>query len=125
MDGGSGPCLTVPFLRELLRNLNSFRALYENEGVDTISGPDGSEMSLWDIEYLREQCSPPNVSVRQADVIELCIVQGYREREVARILGVGSNTPVAIYATKGLTRIIKLIDDGELPRYRNLSIGGS
>ena len=47
--------LTVGVLREVFRNLVLFRDVYEQTQEDTIYGPEGIELSLWDLEYLYAQ----------------------------------------------------------------------
>lgn len=103
-------------LRELLRNLQAFEALYEAEGTDTLTSPDGEQWCLYDLQYLyrcRVLLSP-----RQQQAIELCLYDNIKEREAARIMGVSETNPVAVYANNGLRRLISMIDDGQLPRFR-------
>lgn len=103
-------------LRELLRNLQAFEALFEAEGIDTITSPDGEEWCLYDLQYLyrcRTLLSP-----RQQQAIELCLYDNIKEREAARIMGISETAPVSIYANNGLKRLLVMIDDGQLPRFR-------
>jgi DNA-directed RNA polymerase specialized sigma24 family protein len=101
-------------LRELLRNLQLFEALFETEGVDTLSGPDGMEYCLFDLQRLYG-CRF-HLSQRQRQAVELFLYQDLREREVALSMGVSPANPVAIYATQGLRRLAQIYDNGfEIP----------
>jgi predicted DNA-binding protein (UPF0251 family) len=108
--------MTEGVLRVLLKNLVAFRSLFEAEGVDTIYGPDGVAYSLHDLEYLYSQ--RVHLSDRQRQAIELFLVQNLKEKDVARWMGVSESTPVAQYATDGMKKIIKLVDEGKLNRFR-------
>lgn len=106
----------VGILRSLLKNLQAFEALYENEGIDTIRDPQGQDWSLWDLQYLyscRYLLSP-----RQRQAIELCLYDNVKEREAAKIMGISERSPVAVYANNGLRRLILLISEGALPKFR-------
>lgn len=102
--------MTVGVLRELLRNLRAFRALYESDGVDTLQGPDGEWYSLWDLEAVLAHMGdlPP----RQREAIELCLVDNIREVDAAVQMGVSPTNPVAMYATSGLEKLVELINEG-------------
>ena len=107
--------LEVGVLRELFRNLQSWRSLYEAEGVDTLSGPRGESYSLWDVEYLLENVDklPP----RQAQAIRLYLVEGMREVDAAIQMGLSPSNPIGIYASVGLKKLISMIEEGLLPRW--------
>lgn len=107
--------MQVNVLRELFRNLQAFRAFYEAEGQDTITGPDGRQYCLFDVEHLYDQVRV--LSPRQRQAIELCLVSNVKEKEASRIMGVSETNPVMMYATNGLKRICQMIDAGEIPRY--------
>ena len=107
--------MQVNVLRELFRNLQAFRAFYEAEGQDTITGPDGREYCLFDVEHLYEQVRV--LSPRQRQAIELCLVGNVKEKQASKIMGVSETNPVMMYATNGLKRICQMIDAGEVPRY--------
>ncbi len=107
--------MTPTVLRELLRNLQAFHAFYESEGIDTITGPDGKDYCLWDIEHLYAQVK--HLSPRQRQAIELCLVSNVKEKDATKIMGVSETNPVMMYATNGLQRLCKMIEDGEIPRY--------
>lgn len=111
------PTLSVELLRQMFRSLEQFRALYQDLGIDTITGPDGESWSLWDLEYLYEE-SQRILPTKQARTIELFLLGNMLEADVAVILGSKPSNPVGMYATVGLTRICKMVHDGELPRFR-------
>jgi hypothetical protein len=94
-----------------------FRDVYEQTQEDTIRGPDGVELSLWDLEYLYEQL-PIVLPSRQYQAIEWFLVQGYKEEEVAEMMGTAPTNPIGVYATAGLKQILRLISEGELSRFR-------
>ncbi len=103
-------------LRELFRNLQQWEALFDSAQVDVITGPDGQQYHLADIQYLyscRHRLSP-----RQRQSIELCLYADTKEKDSTLIMGVSPTNPVAMYATNGLRRICQMIEAGELPRYR-------
>jgi len=111
----AGRCLVDHrVLRELLRNLQLFEALFETEGVDTLTGPDGVEYCLFDLKRLYG-CRF-HLSQRQRQAVELFLYEDKREREVALSMGVSPANPVAIYATQGLRRLAQIYDNGfEVP----------
>lgn len=101
-------------LRELLRNLQLFEALFETEGIDTLFGPDGMQYCLFDIKKLYGLRI--HLSQRQRQAVELFLYEDKREREVAEAMGVSPANPVAIYATQGLRRLVQIYDNGfEIP----------
>lgn len=112
---GWASSIQVNVLRELFRNLQAFRAFYEAEGQDTITGPDGRQYCLFDIEHLYAQVRV--LSPRQRQAIELCLVGNVKEKEASRIMGVSETNPVMMYATNGLKRICQMIEEGAVPRY--------
>lgn len=105
---------TVATLRECFRHLQAFRSVYESEGVDTIVGPGGEEICLWDLESLYDRLSilPP----RQHQAIELFLVQNIREDEVAVMMGIAPTNPIGIYASLGLEKLIRMLEDEERER---------
>ena len=107
----------MPLLREVLRNLQSFRSVFEADGVDTLHGPDGFSISLWDIEYLVSNLTllPP----RQRQAIQFCLIDNMKESDAAARMGVSRTNPVSMYAASGLAKIIGFIDDGKLPRFQD------
>lgn len=99
----------------MFRNLQAFRAFYEAEGQDTITGPDGREYCLFDVEHLYAQVRV--LSPRQRQAIELCLVANVKEKQATKIMGVSETNPVMMYATNGLKRICSMIEAGEVARY--------
>lgn len=117
VDLTAGPAVpSVGVLRELFRNLQAFRAVFESDGVDTIIGPDGVAWCLHDIEYLHRQL--PLLPPRQRQAIELFLIQNVRESDAAVMMGVSRTNPIGTYATAGLTKLVAMIEDGSLPRFR-------
>lgn len=107
----------VSILRELFRNLRGFRDLYEFEGTDTILGPDGIEWCLWDLLYLYEE-GLPKLPPRQRFAIKLFLVDNVKEEDCAILLGTKPTNPTGTYATDGLKNLVRLIENGDLPRFR-------
>ena len=107
--------MNVTVLRELFRNIQQFKALYETEGIDSITSPDGEEISLWDLLYLYEQL--PLLPRRQHQAIELYLVKNQRETDAAIAMGLSPTNPIGIYATVGLGKLVAMIDNDELPRW--------
>jgi DNA-directed RNA polymerase specialized sigma24 family protein len=102
----------------MFRNLVAFRSLYESEGLEVITAPDGTEWSLWDLEYLYEE-SQLRLPPQQRKAIELCLVRNVKESEAAVMMGVSATNPVAKYATEGLRKMIQFIESGQLRRFRS------
>lgn len=90
--------------------------MYEADGVDTLAGPDGFSISLWDIEYLVNNLSllPP----RQRQAIQFCLIENMKESDAAVRMGVSPTNPVSMYASSGLTKLIALVRAGVLPRFQ-------
>jgi len=124
-DGANGgkwtcpPCTAeVNRYRELIRNLQSWRSLFEALEVPDIlrSETTGREVSLWDIEYFYEQRSRLPEQMRVA--IELCLYENVLERDAAKRMGTSETNPVAVYATVGLTKLLRLARNGEFPLFK-------
>lgn len=114
-------CMTIDVrvLRELFRHLQAWNTLYETEGMDTIKGPDGTEYCIHDIVRLYNTAVTGRgangkylLSPRQREAIQLFLIENRPEREVARLMGVSEDNPVASYATQGLVRLNDLIATG-------------
>lgn len=106
----------VTIHRELIRNLQHWRALYEaREAPEVLVAGDGHEYCLWDVErfYAARHLLPD----RQERTIRLNLYEDRSEREIAEILGIGRNNPVAIYGTVGLTRLLALAVKGDVEGY--------
>ena len=107
----------ISVLRELLRHVEGWRSAYESDGVDVLPCPDGTEWSLWDLEYLIEH-GLPILPRRQRQSIILCLICGYREVDAAIMMGVSPTNPVAMYATDGINSLLDMIDAGRFARFR-------
>jgi hypothetical protein len=108
----------VSELRELFRNLEAFRTVYESTGVQEVTSDDGATWSLWDLEYLYRKAMEL-LTPRQSQAIDLYLVRNIREKDAARMMGVSETNPVAMYATLGLRRLLDLMEAGSLPRFRD------
>ncbi len=123
--------IPVSTLRELFRHLQAWQALYESDGTDTLTAPDGQEYCLQDIQQLykftqsdRMDSSAqlvPVLSGRQSQAIRMFLYENRRERDVAILMGVSETNPVASYATQGMVRLNELIAAGAFPTYRPYS----
>jgi hypothetical protein len=109
-----GQSLTVETLREMFRHLQAWHSLYEAEGIDVLTGPDGEEWSLWDIDILYEM-SQHYLSVRQRQAIRLCLYENLSEARAARAMGTDESNPVTMYASSGLETLVHLYRVGMLP----------
>lgn len=101
----------------MFRNLQAFRSLYEADGVDVLPDPSGQMWSLWDLEYLLEE-GLPLLPVRQRQSIMLCLVLNMRERDAAILMGVSPTNPVSMYASSGLMKLLEMMDEGTLSRFK-------
>jgi len=111
--------LTRETLRGLFRNFQEWHSLYEANVVDDLIRYGDFEFSLWDLDYLVSNLGllPP----RQAEAIRLCFIEGKREQDAALLMGIKGTNPVSQYANEGLKKILGLIDDGSLPRFKPLA----
>lgn len=109
-----GQNLTVETLREMFRHLQAWHSLYEAEGIDILSGPDGEEWSLWDIDILYEM-SQHYLSVRQRQAIKLCLYENLSEARAAKAMGTDESNPVTMYASSGLETLVHQYRVGMLP----------
>jgi hypothetical protein len=112
----------VGVLRSLFRNLLAFKALYESDGVDTITGHDGESYNLWDLWSLYENLYEM-LPYRMAQAIDLLLVQNMREREAQDIMRVARGNPVGKYATQGLMKLAVVIQSGGMPTRRTTGDG--
>lgn len=119
----------IGVLRNLLRNLQLWRSLYEADEVGAvITAPDGNEYCLHDLEYIYEARLAKKVdrygrlsyvlSDRQRQAVELFLHDGISERDCSAIMGIAETNPIGMYATSGLTKIVDMIDSGDLDRFR-------
>lgn len=117
----------VETLRNLFRNLRHFESYYESDGGCEIT-LGGITWSLFDIQYLykvamrrptgnrehdrRNPCLP----LRQQQAIELFLVLNLPENRAAVLMGLSPTNPVGMYATSGLTKLLRFHDEGYLDR---------
>ncbi|GAA1978982.1 sigma-70 region 4 domain-containing protein [Kitasatospora viridis] len=116
--------ISVTVLREMFRNLQSWRSLYEVGGPDVITGLDGQDYCIHDITHLYTASQAtranakgqrePVLSPRQAQAIRMFLFENMLEKDVARRMGVSETNPVASYATQGLIRLLALAEQGQL-----------
>jgi hypothetical protein len=107
----------VAELRSLFRYLQEFRSLYENQGTDEIVGPSGVIWSLWDLDYLYSQARKI-LTDPQYRALTLFLVHDAREQDAAEMMGVSRTNPIGMYATLGLTQLVRYIERGEVERFR-------
>lgn len=113
----------------MFRHLLWFRSVYESDGVTEITAPNGSAWSLFDIEYLYKEAMRrptgdklydllhPCLPIRQQQAIELFLVLNMPEDQAAVTMGLKSTNPVGMYATSGITKLLKFLDEGRLRRF--------
>jgi DNA-directed RNA polymerase specialized sigma24 family protein len=99
--------------------LQQWRSLYEADGLEVLKGPGGEEYSLFDVEYLYANLH--RLPKRQHEAISLYLVQGMREVDAAKAMGLSATNPIGIYASVGLKRLIGMIESGELPRWQEFA----
>lgn len=91
-------------LRELFRHLQEFEALFQAEGIDSLTGPDGTVYSLFDLRRLYDM-RVILLPRQRARAIEMFLYEDMREQDAAVAMGLSPDTPVAIYATQGLKQL--------------------
>lgn len=102
--------------RELIRNLQCWRASYEQMEIDDVLiSESGQEFSLWDVESFYEHRNILAPRMRQA--IELCLFHNKVEADAAKIMGIAPSNPVSIYATMGLTQLVEMATHDSLRGY--------
>lgn len=121
----------VNSLRLLFRHLEAFRSVYEAEGKSEITAPNGAVWSLFDIEYLYHEAmrrpighkeydrEHPTLPIRQQQAIQLFLVMNLPEDQAAVIMGLSPTNPVGMYATSGITKLLKFLDEGRLKRFNS------
>lgn len=119
----------VNSLRLLFRSLRMFESVHESDGTTEILAPNGCTWNLFDIQYLYRQAMRrptgdrafdrrhPTLPLRQQQAIELFLVLNMPEDEAAVIMGLKKTNPVGMYATSGLTKLLKFHDEGRLRRF--------
>lgn len=102
--------------RELIRNLQQWRSLYEAMEVDDVLvAPDTRSYSLWDVQAFYEQRRV--VPDRMQQSIQYCLFENMKEKDAAVRMGIAPSNPVAVYATIGLTNMLAMASKGELSGY--------
>jgi len=105
----------IQTLRNIFRNLHAFRAVYEESGVSEIVDPDGIAWSLWDLETLYKIAVNTNLlPLRQRQAIELFLVLNMPEDRVAEVMQIKVSNPVGMYATSGITHLLREMDEGRI-----------
>lgn len=118
-------------MRALFRGLLAFESLFESDGIHEITDPTGQGWSLFDVQYLyrfamREPTGDkdydkahPTLPLRQRQAIELFLKLNMAEKDAAEAMGLSPTNPIGMYATSGIEKLIRFIDEGRLPRFRN------
>lgn len=102
--------------RELIRNLQHWRSLYEAmEAPDILMASDTRSYSLWDVQVFYE--ARTIVPDRMQQSIQFCLYENMKERDAAVRMGIAPSNPVSVYATIGLTTMLAKATSGELPGY--------
>lgn len=105
-------------LRSLFRYLQEFRSLYELEGIEEVTTPQGRTWSIWDLEYLYA-AAEHLLTTSQYRAIMLFLVEDHKEADAAELMGVSRTNPVGMYASLGLSKLIEFIEHGGLDRFRS------
>jgi predicted DNA-binding protein (UPF0251 family) len=115
-DGEELDGWSVSTLRELFRNLQAFRSFVESGGAEDLIWH-GHEFNYWDLEriYTYSQIALPR---RQYQAIFLCLYENVLEKDAAEMMGVSPTNPVAMYATKGLEKLLDHLRTGRIPNVR-------
>jgi hypothetical protein len=102
--------------RELIRNLQHWRALFEADEVpDVLVASDSRSYSLWDVTRFYEHRVV--VPERMQQSIQFCLYENMKEQDAAVRMGVKRSNPVSVYATIGLTNMLAKATTGELSGY--------
>lgn len=103
--------------RSLIRNLQSWHSLYEAMEVpDILIASDRRSYCLWDVDLFYAQRS--RLPDQQRIAIEYCLYRNVAEKVAAQMMGVSETSPVSIYATVGLSRLLGWAMQGQLGHYR-------
>lgn len=89
--------------------------LFQTEGIDAITGPDGTDYSIFDLRRLYDK-RDEFLSPQRSRAIECFLYRDMREQDAALVMGLSKDTPVAIYATQGLKQLAAAWDEGTLWR---------
>jgi hypothetical protein len=115
-DGEDQDGWSVSTLRELFRNLQAFRSFVEAGGSEDLIWH-GHIFNYWDLERVYEY-SQEILPKRQYQAIFLCLYQNVLEKDAAEMMGVSPTNPVAMYATKGLEKLLNDLRSGHIPNVR-------
>jgi len=101
--------------RELLRNLQEWKTLYEvrEVGDELVCG--NRAFTLWDA--IRFYDSRESLPTRQKESLQFCLYENMKERDAAVRMGISPSNPVSIYATIGITSLLTMASHGEIPGY--------
>jgi hypothetical protein len=99
--------LDPTLLGELIRHLQEWQSLHEAEGIDSLTGPDGSVYCLADMLYLYGLS-------RHLDPLEAlairCLYEDRPDAEAARLMATDGSRQVSDYALDGLRRLCAIFD---------------
>lgn len=125
------PCAdTVSTFRNLVRSLTSWKSMYEAcEVSDVITDAAGHQWSLWDcLRFYRARDElvhdperregdrwQPRLPRQMARAIQLFLYENRLESEAAVLMGNAPTSPVGMYATIGLTRLLRAVYEGDVP----------
>jgi hypothetical protein len=104
--------LTVELLTGFFRSLKQWRSLFESEGQDTLSGPDGERWDLFEFEELYDW-SQRTLPEEERRAIQLCLFRDLPEAEAASIMQLQESSLVLTYASKGLEKVVEQFNNGK------------
>lgn len=108
--------LSVKVLRDLMRQYQAWHSMYESGEVADVLVYGSFSISLWDLDYLVDNLH--RLPRRQNEAIRFCFLENLKESDAAVRMGVSPTNPVSMYANEGLKKILAMIEDGSLPRFR-------
>jgi hypothetical protein len=94
-------------LGELIRHLQAWQSLYEAEGTDCLTGPDGDIYCLADLTRLYELSR--HLDPLQALAIR-CLYEDIPDAEAARMMSTDGSRQVSDYAQDGLRRLCVIFE---------------
>lgn len=129
-NGGKWTCApcarVVDVFRNLVRSISPWRSAYEaGEVPDVITDADGQQWSLWDVVRFYESREDlvldergervPRLPRQMSTAIEVFLHDNEKESAAAVLMGNKPTSPVGMYATIGLTRLLRMTQAGEVP----------
>jgi hypothetical protein len=123
----------VSIFRNLMRALPAWRSAFEaGEVAEVITDAQGREWSLWDVQRFYDsrealvfdptrkegEVWQPRLPRQMSRAICLFLFHNLKESEAAVQMGCAPTSPVGMYATIGLTRLIRMAQAGEIPGCR-------